>query len=199
MHAAGTTTDTITVANHLAETGDLGKVGGVPYLHTLIADVPSTANAGHYAGIVADHRKRRKVAEVGAQLVQLATTSTDAADLVATGRALLDEAGTPGGWAPLIPLGRGRHLPPFPAELFPDWLAEQVFAVAEFTQTPIDLAGSLALACLSAAAGERAEVEVRGSWREPTNLYTVSCCHPARGKARFSRRWLPRSSLLKSP
>ncbi len=41
MHAAGTPTDPITVTAHLAETGELGRVGGAPYLHTLTADVPS--------------------------------------------------------------------------------------------------------------------------------------------------------------
>jgi replicative DNA helicase len=96
---------------------------------------------------------------------------------------MLDDADVPGGWSPLIPLGRGRHLPTFPAELLPDWVARQVSAVAEFTQTPIDLAGSLALACLSTAAGGRAEVEVRGSWREPTNLYTVVVLPPGSRKS----------------
>lgn len=183
MHAAGTPTDPITVTAHLAEAGDLGRVGGAPYLHTLTAEVPSAANAGHYAGIVADLAKRRKVADLGTQLAQLAASGADAAEVVATGRALLDDADTPGGWSPLIPLGRGRHLPAFPAELLPGWLAEQVFAVAEFTQTPLDLAGSIALACLSTAAGGRAEVEVRGSWREPTNLYTVVVLPPGSRKS----------------
>ena len=183
MHATDVPTDTLTVAAHLAEAGDLGKVGGVPYLHTLIAEVPTVANASHYAGIVADLAKRRKVADLGAQLAQLAASGADAAEVVATGRALLDGAEVPGGWSPLIPLGRGRHLPPFPAELLPGWVAEQVFAVAEFTQTPLALAGSLALACLSTAAGGRAEVEVRGSWREPTNLYTVIVLPPGSRKS----------------
>ncbi|WP_433797869.1 DUF3987 domain-containing protein [Actinoplanes sp. CA-252034] len=183
MHAAGTPTDTLTVAAHLAETGSLGKVGGVPYLHTLIAEVPTVANAAHYAGIVVDLAKRRKVADLGAQLTQLAASGVDTADLVATGRALLDNADAPGGWSPLIPLGKGRHLPAFPAELLPGWVAEQALAVAEFTQTPIDAAGSIALACLSTAAGGRAEIEVRGSWREPTNLFTVVVLPPGSRKS----------------
>ena len=183
MHAAGTPTDTLTVAAHLAETGEIGKVGGVPYLHTLIAEVPTVANAGHYAGIVADLAKRRKVADLGAQFAHLAATGADAADVVAAGRAMLDGVDVPGGWSPLIPLGRGRHLPVFPAELLPGWVAEQAFAVAEFTQTPIDAAASIALACLSTAAGGRAEVEVRGSWREPTNLFTVVVLPPGSRKS----------------
>jgi replicative DNA helicase len=183
MHAAGIPTDPITVIAHLAEAGALGKMGGAPYLHTLIAEVPTTANARYYAGIVAELAKRRKVADLGAQLTQLAASGADAADLVATGRAMLDDADAPGGWSPLIPLGKGRHLPPFPAELLPGWVADHVSAVAEFTQTPIDAAGSIALACLSTAAGGRAEVEVRGSWREPTNLFTVVVLPPGSRKS----------------
>lgn len=183
MHAAAIPTDPITVTARLAEVGDLGKVGGASYLHTLIAEVPSVANAGHYAARVAELAKRRTVADLGSQLTRLAASGANPAELLATGRALLDDADTPGGWSPLIPLGRGRHLPPFPAEVLPGWLAEQVFAVAEFTQTPVDLAGSIALACLSTAAGGRAEVEVRGSWREPTNLYTVVVLPPGSRKS----------------
>lgn len=183
MHASGIPTDPITVTAHLAETGTLGKMGGAPYLHTLTTQTPQVGNAGHYAGRVAELAKRRKVANLGAQLTQLAASGADAADLVATGRAMLDDADAPGGWSPVIPLGKGRHLPAFPAELLPGWVGDQVRAVAEFTQTPIDAAGSIALACLSTAAGGRAEVEVRGSWREPTNLFTVVVLPPGSRKS----------------
>lgn len=183
LHESGTPTDPIAVAAHLAETGTLGKVGGAPYLHTLMQAVPTAANAGHYARIVADHAKRRQVADIGDQLATLATSGRDVADVVAAGRALLDTTDSGAGWSPLIPLGKGRHLPAFPAEVLPDWAAEMVYAVAEFTQTPIDLAGSICLAALSTAAGGRAEVEVRGSWREPTNLYTVSVLPPGSRKS----------------
>lgn len=76
-------------------------------------------------------------------------------------------------WEEPAPLSGGRVLPPFPVAALPGWVAEQVAGVAEFTQTPPDLAGCIALAALSTAAGGRAVVEVRGSWREPVNLYTV--------------------------
>jgi len=183
MHAAGAPTDPITVAAHLAETGQLPKVGGVPYLHTLVQAVPTVGNAAHYAAIVTARAQRRRIADLGSRLTAVAASGGDTAEAVAAGRALLDDAGNRDGWAPLIPLGQGRHLPPFPAEALPGWTAEMVYAVAEFTQTPLDLAGSLALAALSTAAGGRAEVEVRGSWREPTNLYTVVILPPGSRKS----------------
>ncbi|GAB7049374.1 DUF3987 domain-containing protein [Catenuloplanes indicus] len=183
LDAAGTPADPIMLAAHLAETGDLARVGGAPYLHTLISEVPSVANAGYYADIVAGHARRREVSELGLRLTQLADSGTDTADLLATSRALLDDTSTGAEWAPPIPLGTGRHLPAFPAHVLPGWVADMVRAVAEFTQTPVDLAGSIALAALSTAAGGRAEVEVRGSWREPTNLFTVVVLPPGSRKS----------------
>ncbi|WP_433208081.1 DUF3987 domain-containing protein [Dactylosporangium sp. CS-047395] len=182
LHSTGRPTDAIALAAYLAEMGDLSKVGGAPYLHTLMQAVPTPGNAGHYAGIVAEHARRRQVADLGVQLAELAASGADVTDVVAAGRAMLDTA-TAGGWPPLIQLGAGRHLPLFPAEALPGWVAEMVYGVAEFTQTPLDLAGSIALAALSTAAGGRAEVEVRGNWREPTNLYTVVVLPPGSRKS----------------
>lgn len=86
----------------------------------------------------------------------------------------LDGDGSAGRWEPPAPLGTVATLPPFPAGALPAWLRAEVEAVAEFTQTPTDLAATVALAVLATAAGGRAVVEVRGSWREPLNLFTVA-------------------------
>ena len=56
--------------------------------------------------------------------------------------------------APTSPTGTS-----FPVDALPEWVGEQVAAVAEFTQTPPDLAGCVALATLSASAGGRARVQ----------------------------------------
>ncbi|MDH6224315.1 replicative DNA helicase [Streptomyces sp. MJP52] len=55
--------DPITVAEELARNGDLAKVGGAVYLHQLVAAVPSTAHADHYAEIVRDKALLRTVIE----------------------------------------------------------------------------------------------------------------------------------------
>lgn len=86
-------------------------------------------------------------------------------------------------WETPIPLGQARALPSFPVDALPAWLGDAVAAVAEETQTPVDLAGSLALAVLATAAGGRAEVSVRGRWREPVNLYTVVALPPGNRKS----------------
>ncbi|MFF1681583.1 YfjI family protein [Streptomyces sp. NPDC058256] len=86
-------------------------------------------------------------------------------------------------WEDPIPLTGRRERPAFPAHVFPAWVREFVAAVAEETQTPVDLAGSVALAVLATAAGGRSVVHVRGNWREPTNLYTVVALPPANRKS----------------
>ncbi|MBF6046384.1 DUF3987 domain-containing protein [Streptomyces sp. NRRL B-1677] len=94
-----------------------------------------------------------------------------------------DEETAPETWEDPIPLTGRRERPAFPAHVLPTWMRDFVAAVAEETQTPVDLAGSIALAVLATAAGGRSVVHVRGNWREPTNLYTVVALPPANRKS----------------
>ncbi|GAA0944486.1 hypothetical protein GCM10009554_38690 [Kribbella koreensis] len=82
-----------------------------------------------------------------------------------------------------VPLKTDRILRPFPVDVFPAWLADQVSAVAEATQTPTDLAGCVALACLSTAAGGKVLVQVDRSWLEQVNLYTTIALPPGSRKS----------------
>jgi replicative DNA helicase len=100
------------------------------------------------------------------------------ADLIASPQVTAQPA-----WEPPALLGGHAQLPTFPVEAFPPWLEEQVAELARFTQTPCDLGASVALSVLSAAAGGRVTVEVRGSWREPVNLYTVAALEPGTRKS----------------
>ncbi|WP_062209519.1 YfjI family protein [Streptomyces sp. NBRC 109706] len=86
-------------------------------------------------------------------------------------------------WDEPVPLSPRRELPPFPISALPGWLGGMVAAVAEETQTPVDLAGCLGLSVLAAAAGGRAVVSVRGRWREPVNLYTAVALPPGNRKS----------------
>ncbi|GAA4828353.1 hypothetical protein GCM10025787_03440 [Saccharopolyspora rosea] len=85
-------------------------------------------------------------------------------------------------WEHPVPLGSQRILPPFPIKALPGWLADQVAAVAEATQTPPDLPGCVALAAVSTAVGGRAIARVRRGWDEPVNIYTVVALPPASRK-----------------
>ncbi|MFE2183293.1 YfjI family protein [Streptomyces sp. NPDC059455] len=86
-------------------------------------------------------------------------------------------------WDEPVPLTVRRELPAFPLGTLPPWLRDYVAAVAEETQTPADMAGSLALAVLASAAGGRTVVHIRGRWREPTNLFVVVALPPANRKS----------------
>jgi len=71
LYGRGEPADAITAAAALTQSGDLGKVGGAPYLHTLIASVPTAANAAYYARIVAERAVLRRLVEAGTRIVQL--------------------------------------------------------------------------------------------------------------------------------
>jgi hypothetical protein len=86
-------------------------------------------------------------------------------------------------WETPAPLARARELPLFPTDALPGWVRDQVEAVAHFTQTPVDLAGTVALATLATAVGGRIQVKVRGSWVEPTNLFVVGALPPGSRKS----------------
>ena len=64
--------DPVTLLTWLEDAGEVRAAGGAPYLHTLIASVPTVAQAAHYAGIVRDRAVRRRLLEAGRRIVQLA-------------------------------------------------------------------------------------------------------------------------------
>ena len=71
LYGRGEPADPITVSAELERRGELGRVGGAPYLHTLIATVPTAANAGYYAEIVAEKAVLRRLVEAGTRIVQM--------------------------------------------------------------------------------------------------------------------------------
>jgi replicative DNA helicase len=77
LYGRGEPADAITVAAALADAGDLGRIGGAPYLHTLIASVPTAANAAYYARIVGERAVLRRLVEAGTKIVQLGYGSAD--------------------------------------------------------------------------------------------------------------------------
>jgi hypothetical protein len=67
--------DAITVKDSLEAAGEIGRIGGAVYLHTLIASVPAPASAPHYARIVRERAVRRRLLFAGRRILQLAATS----------------------------------------------------------------------------------------------------------------------------
>ncbi|WP_405797391.1 DUF3987 domain-containing protein [Streptomyces sp. NBC_01506] len=184
MHSAELPVDPITLAAHLRETGDLERVGGASYLHTLVQATPTAANGSYYAQIVAGTARQRRLIETGTRLVAHSRQGTpDIAQLAARATSELATIGNAERWPAPIPLGTHASLPAFPVAALTPWIAEHVAAVAEFTQTPPDLAATMALAAVATAAGGRVQVEVRPGWREQSNLYLVCAMPPASRKS----------------
>lgn len=81
LYARGEPADPVTVAAELDRRGLLRRIGGAPYLHTLISTVPTAANAGYYAGIVAEKALLRRLVEAGTRVVQYGYAGAEGADV----------------------------------------------------------------------------------------------------------------------
>ena len=81
LYGAGEPADAVTVSATLDRKGELKRVGGAPYLHTLISTVPTAANAGYYAEIVAEKAILRRLVEAGTRIVQYGYSGSDGADV----------------------------------------------------------------------------------------------------------------------
>ncbi|MFI7493358.1 replicative DNA helicase [Kocuria sp. M4R2S49] len=80
LYGRGEPADAITVADELTKRGEIERVGGPAYLHTLISSVPTAANAGFYAEIVRERGVLRRLVEAGTKIVQLGYSSDGEVD-----------------------------------------------------------------------------------------------------------------------
>lgn len=71
LYAKGEPADPITVAAELTKRGELTRVGGASYLHTLVNAVPTAANAEYYAEIVHERAVLRRLVEAGTRITQM--------------------------------------------------------------------------------------------------------------------------------
>ncbi|OEJ21568.1 replicative DNA helicase [Streptomyces agglomeratus] len=106
MRAKNEPVDPITLADELSKSGDLAKVGGTSYLHTLVQAVPTAANAEHYAEIVRERAVLRRLVAAGTKIVHMGyegageldeITASAAAEIAAVteGRDRADDFHTP--------------------------------------------------------------------------------------------------------
>ncbi len=70
LYGRGEPADMVTVANELQRKGELQRIGGAPYLHTITSAVPIAANASYYAGIVREKAILRRLVDAGTRIVQ---------------------------------------------------------------------------------------------------------------------------------
>src|SRR6478609_67088 len=80
LYARGEPADAVTVSAELTRAGQLSRIGGATYLHTLISLVPTAANAGYYAAIVADRAIPRRLVTAGTRIVQMGYDASSGAN-----------------------------------------------------------------------------------------------------------------------
>jgi replicative DNA helicase len=71
LYGRGEPADPVTVSAELQRRGELQRVGGAPYLHTLSANVPIAANAAYYGEIVREKAVLRRLVDAGTRIVQI--------------------------------------------------------------------------------------------------------------------------------
>ncbi|WP_156755360.1 replicative DNA helicase [Actinokineospora pegani] len=81
LYGRGEPADPIMVSAELDRRGELVRIGGPNYLHNLISTVPTAANAGYYAEIVAEKAILRRLVEAGTRIVQLGYQGAEGADV----------------------------------------------------------------------------------------------------------------------
>ena len=91
LFGRGEPTDVIAVTDQLNKNGNLLKAGGADYLHSLTSYVPTAANAGYYAKIVADKAVLRRLIDAGTNIAHAGSESQGAVeDLVNHAQADID-------------------------------------------------------------------------------------------------------------
>lgn len=85
-------------------------------------------------------------------------------------------------WEPPIPFTQ-HILPAFPVDAFPPTIRDYVLAVAETTQTPVDMAATAALAVLALCQQGKYRIKGKEDWIEPLNLFTVIVAEPSERKS----------------
>lgn len=74
-------------------------------------------------------------------------------------------------------------LPQYPVDALPSRVRTYVEAVSETTQTPVDMAGTAALAVMASCMQGKYLVQAKADWTEPTNLYALMVAEPSERKS----------------
>lgn len=85
-------------------------------------------------------------------------------------------------WEQPIPFTQ-HTLPAFPVDAFPPAIRDYVLAVAETTQTPVDMAATAALAVLALCQQGKYRIKGKDDWIEPLNLFIVIVAEPSERKS----------------
>lgn len=95
LHSRRDAIDILTVAAELRSTGHLEDIGGEGYLFDLLNAVPTSINAEHYAGIVAEKATRRRILALAGSMAKAAYDEATPVDeaMSAAERGIIDARG----------------------------------------------------------------------------------------------------------
>ncbi len=75
------------------------------------------------------------------------------------------------------------NLPVFPVDTLPKAIADYVTALAESTQTPVDMAATSALAVISVCMQGKFKIQAKDDWTEPVNTFVLDVMNPSERKS----------------
>lgn len=85
-------------------------------------------------------------------------------------------------WEMPIPFDE-YDLPSFPVDTLPRAIGDYVAALAESTQTPVDMAATSAIAVLSVCMQGKYQIRAKADWAEPVNTYVLDVMDPSERKS----------------
>lgn len=98
--------DALAIGARLAASSELSRIGGASALHDLVACVPTAANVGWYARIVADRSRMRQLVDAGVRISALGyELDRDPGDAAAIAGKVLADATATRADVDLLPLG----------------------------------------------------------------------------------------------
>jgi hypothetical protein len=104
MRAVGLSVDPITLGKHLADSGEITRIGGADYLHEIIRQAPYAGNPSDYAEIIQDRSLRRSLIQLCTGLVEMGYgTQTATAELIERAVTLIRELRDQGAAAEELP------------------------------------------------------------------------------------------------
>jgi replicative DNA helicase len=82
LYGRGEPADPITVTTQLTKWGEIGRVGGPGYVHSLVQTVPTAANAAYYAEIVRERAILRRIVQAGTRIAQMGYAAEGEVDAI---------------------------------------------------------------------------------------------------------------------
>ena len=100
-------------------------------------------------------------------------------------------------WETPIPFDE-YNLPSFPVETLPKAIADYAAALAESTQTPVDMAATSAIAVLSVCMQGKFKIRAKADWIEPVNTFVLDVMNPSERKSAVENAMVRPLNLFES-